>query len=108
MFNDSRLIESDTDLAIFVSELKTPWKTMSSDMETALKIITNHARTEMDLELLTLSKDGEEIELTFPDWQTQMEKTFVEQYGLNKGRMVFNKVMMRLYLMSKGQAQPLH
>lgn len=108
MFNDSRLVESDTDLSAYVSELKTPWKTMGPDMDTAFKIISHHAKTELELELLSVSAEGGELAITFPDWQSQMEKAFVEQYGLNNGRTIFNKVMMRLYLMSKGQAQPLH
>ena len=108
MFNDLRLIQSGTDLDIFVAELKTPWKTMGPDMDTALKIITNHAKTEMELELLTVTADGGELELSFPNWQTQVEQAFVDQYGLHDGKLIFNKVIMRLYLMSKGQAQQLH
>ena len=64
MHSDSRLIESDTDLSVYVSELKAPWKTMVPDMDTAFKIITNHARTEMDLELLTVSAIVEPVLLT--------------------------------------------
>ncbi|MGD8925413.1 MAG: hypothetical protein PVG20_01100 [Thioalkalispiraceae bacterium] len=108
MYNDTRLIDTDTDFDLFVLELKTPWKTMNHDMDTALKIITSHARFEMKLELLTVSGNGDELEFDFPRWQTEMEKTFVDQYGLNQGKLIFNKVMMRLYLMSKGSAQPLH
>jgi hypothetical protein len=111
MYCDTQLIGPDTDLEQFVSELKMPWKTMDSDMDTALKIITNHAKTEMDLEglpLVSITAAGEALHIDFPDWQEDIEKTFIHQYGLREGRMIFNKVMMRLYLMSKGDAQPLH
>lgn len=111
MYNDKSLIGPDTDLNQFVSELETPWKTMGADMDTALKIITNHAKTEMELEkveLMTINYQQHAYSIKFPDWQSEVEKTFVHQYGLMSGKLIFNKVLMRLFLMAKGKAQPLH
>ena len=111
MFNDTKLIESDTDLGQFVSELKTPWKTMGTDMDTALTIITNHAKTEIELErleLVSIRLYDQSMQLNFPNWQSEVEQAFIDQYGLNHGKLIFNKVMMRLFLMAKGEAQRLH
>jgi len=110
-YTDKKLIGPETDLKAFVSELKTPWKTMGADMDTALTIITNHAKTEIELEaleLISLRREKSDFNVEFPDWQSEVEKTFVHQYGLIDGKLIFNKVLMRLFLMVKGKAQPLH
>ena len=111
-YTDKKLIGPDTDLKAFVSELKTPWKTMDSDMDTALGIITNHAKTEIELEttqLMTIIQlEGNQVSIEFPSWQTDVEKAFIHQYGLIEGKLIFNKVLMRLFQIAKGTEQQLH
>jgi len=111
MFGDKRLTGPETDLKEFVSELAAPWKTMTADMDTALTIITNHAKTEIELErldLFSVSAEKNVLQIEFPDWQKEAEKIFVHQYGLMSGKLIFNKVLMRLFLISRGAAQQLH
>ena len=101
---------TDIDLKKYVAELKTPWKTMAPDMNTAQTIISKHAKTETELkamDLLSISDSEHETTISFPDWQSEVEKAFIHQYGLNSGRQIFKKVVMRLYLLSKGTAQQL-
>jgi len=101
---------TDIDLKKFIAELKTPWKTMAPDMATAKAIINKYAKTETGLdtvELLAISDSEQEIKISFPNWQAEAEKEFIQQYGLNSGKQIFKKVIMRLYLLSKGTAQQL-
>jgi len=112
MYSDTRLFGADTDLDELLNKLKTPWKTMDSDMDTALGIITNHAKTEFEskkVQLINIAQrhDGD-ISIKFPGWQADIEKTFIHQYGLIDGKLIFNKVLMRLFQMSKGTQQQLH
>ena len=44
MYTDTTLMGADTDLEELLVTLKTPWKTMDSDMNSALGIMTNHAK----------------------------------------------------------------
>ncbi len=112
MYTDTRLLGPDTDLDEFLSNLKTPWKTMDSDMNTALGIITNHAKTEIEIEttqlLTAIEQTGDQISVEFPSWQSDVEKTFINQYGLIDGKLIFNKVLMRLFQIAKGTEQQLH
>lgn len=108
MYDDTRLIDNFQDLDGFIAELKTPWKTMGEDMDKALTIITNHARTEFDLGVITLRLDDDDLDVEFPAWQDEIEKHFINRYGLKQGKLIFNKVLMRLFQMSKGAAQQLH
>ena len=109
MYQDTRLVSSFDDLEGMIAELKTPWKTMEEDMNQALIIISRHAKTEFDLGLVTIHLNtDEDTELEFPDWQNEIEKHFVNQYGLNDGKLIFNKVLMRLFQMSRGTEQQLH
>ncbi len=112
MYTDTRLFSADTDIEEFLITLKTPWKTMDSDMDTALGIITNHAKTEFEIEngqlMTVIQQQDNEVTVEFPAWQADVEKTFINQYGLIEGKLIFNKVLMRLFQMSKGTEQPLH
>ena len=102
---------NDIDFDAYIADLKAPWKTMGPDMDTALTIITKHANTEMGLgtvELISVSDNMYETEISFPDWQSEVEKEFIHQYGLNGGKQIFKKVVMRLYQLSKGTAQQLN
>ncbi len=111
MYSDTELVGPDTDLDEFISELKTPWKTMAADMETVFEIIANCTDAKNDhgqLELISLSTDQHTLKVIFPAWQSTLERTFVNQYGLINGKLIFNKVIMRLYQMSKGTEQYLH
>lgn len=111
MVNDTELMYNDIDFEKYITELKSPWKTMGPDMDTAQAIITKHAKTEMELkavELMSISDREHETEIRFPDWQSDVEKIFIHQYGLNSGKQIFKKVIMRLYLLSKGAAQRVH
>jgi len=112
MYTDTRLLGPDTDLGEFLIKLKMPWKTMDTDMDTALGIITNHAKTEIEIETTQLMSaiqhpDGL-VSVEFPSWQSDVEKTFINQYGLIEGKLIFNKVLMRLFQISKGTEQQLH
>ncbi len=112
MYSDTRLLGPDTDLDEFLTKLKTPWKTMDSDMDTALGIITNHAKTEFEIEttqlMSVMKQQGGQISIEFPSWQADVEKAFINQYGLIDGKLIFNKVLMRLFQISKGTEQQLH
>ena len=112
MYTDIRSLGAGMDLEELISTLKRPWKTMNADMDTALTIISNHAKTEFDLEQMPLlnvmQESDDELYVEFPDWQQDIEDRFLHQYGLNQGRLIFNKVMMRLYQMAKGTEQQLH
>ena len=109
MYSDTSPMSNDIDFERYITELKTPWKTMGPDIDTALSIIGKHADSDIgELELVEVSDKGGETEISFPDWQNELEKVFVQQYGLNDGRQIFKKVVMRLFLMSRGTAQQLH
>lgn len=112
MFNDIRLFGQDEDIHELINELKSPWKTMNDDMDTALRIIGNCAQSETQIELRQLQflerEPHRELTFRFPDWQAEIEQTFVQQYGLYTGKLVFNKVMMRLFQMSRGTEPQLH
>jgi len=108
MYQDTRLISAVDDIEGFVAELKTPWKTMEADMDKVLTIITNHAKTEFDLGLIIIRLDENNMDVEFPAWQNEIEKYFINQYGVNNGKLIFNKVLMRLFQMSKGTEQQLH
>lgn len=111
MGHDTELMYNNFDFEKYIAELKAPWRTMGSDLDTAQAIITKHAKTEMELktvELMSISDSEHEIEIRFPDWQSEVEKIFIHQYGLNGGKQIFKKVMMRLYLLSKDTAQHVH
>lgn len=103
---------NEFDMAQYIAELKTPWLTMGPDMDMALSIITKHKRPgdgePSSVELLSVSHDADETLIRFPDWQSEVEREFVRQYGLDNGRLIFKKVVMRLYQLSKGSAQNLH
>ena len=109
MYQDTKLINSFDDLEGMIAELKTPWKTMEEDMNQALIIITKHAKTEFDLGLVTIHlNDNDDAEAEFPQWQNEIESHFINQYGLKDGKLIFNKVLMRLFQLSKGTEQQLH
>ena len=111
MYSDTTPMSNDIDFKKYITELKTPWKTMGPDIDTALDIISKHAKTDTDigdLELISVSDKGHEAEISFPDWQNELEKVFIHQYGLNDGRQIFKKVVMRLFLLSRGTAQQVH
>ena len=111
MYHDTGPVGPDIDLDEFISELKTPWKTMAADMETVFEIIGNCTDAKNDpgrLELICLSAEQHSLSVIFPAWQATLERTFVNQYGLTGGKLIFNKVIMRLYQMSKGTEQYLH
>ncbi|MDH5180406.1 MAG: hypothetical protein OEY07_12115 [Gammaproteobacteria bacterium] len=104
-------MQTDIDLAQYIAELKTPWKTMSSDMDTALSIINKYTRTESSIEtveLFSISDNEHETEISFPEWHIEVENVFIDQYGRDSGKQIFNKVIMRLYLLARGKAQHLH
>ena len=104
-------MHNETDFADYIAELKTPWKTMGPDMDTALSIITRHSSTTLDLdtvELISIAENEHETAISFPNWQSEIENVFIDQYGLNSGRQIFKKVVMRLFQLSKGTAQHLN
>ena len=104
-------MRNETDFAAYIAELKTPWKTMGPDMDTALNIITKHsssARTLDAVELISIAENDHETAISFPNWQAEIENVFIDQYGLNSGRQIFKKVVMRLFQLSKGTAQHLN
>jgi len=111
MYTDTRLLGPNVDIDELLNTLKTPWKTMNSDMDTARTIISNHAKTEIEIKsapLLSFIGQGNDIEITFPSWQGDVEKTFLHQYGLIDGKLIFNKVLMRIFQLAKGTEQQLH
>lgn len=95
----------ETDFEKYISDLKAPWKTMGCDMNTARLIIDRLAEDEIDL--LSISDDAHEVKISFPDWQSEIEQTFINQYGQANGKEIFKKVMMRFFLLSRGQAHQL-
>lgn len=105
MYSDSGFVNTEIDLEKYIAELKQPWKTMGDDMSTAKYIISKHSDAE--LELLSVSENPFETSISFPDWQSELEKEYIQQYGLNSGKNIFKKVIMRFYQLSKGTAQEL-
>lgn len=84
---------------------------MAADMETVFEIIgndTNAKKNHGPLELISFSADKQTLKVIFPAWQSTVERTFINQYGLISGKLIFNKVLMRLYQLSKGTEQHLH
>ena len=111
MYNDTTPMSQDIDFEQYITELKTPWKTMGPDIDTALTIIGKHTQEDEEIgnfEVLSISVNGDETEISFPEWQDELEKVFIHQYGLNDGRLIFKKVMMQLFLIARGTAQQLH
>ena len=111
MYNDTTPMSQDIDFDQYIAELKTPWKTMGPDIETALTIIGKHTEANEDIgnfEVLSVTVNGDETEISFPDWQDELEKAYIHQYGINNGRLIFKKVMMQLFLIARGTAQQLH
>ena len=101
----------DIDFDAYVAELKAPWKTMGPDIDTALDIISKHSRSEIELaaiELISVTDNNDGTQIIFPDWQSEVERVFIHQYGLDSGKQIFKKVMMRLFQLSKGAAQSLN
>jgi hypothetical protein len=92
----SKIIEQDFDL--FISELKRPWGTMDQDMQLAYEIILQtHDEDEDDVCLLNIKHtDNDEYQLEF------------RQYGEAQGRLIFQKVVMRLFQQSRNSADALH
>ena len=104
-------MDSKAEFQAYIADLKAPWKTMGADLETALSIINTQSKTVTELEKLQVvsaSSNQQETELQFPDWQSAVEKAFVEQYGLDGGKRIFKKIIMHMYQLSKGTAQQLH
>ena len=102
---------NDNEFKSFIAELKAPWKTMGTDMDTALNIICKHSGNNQELdsiELISVSDGQPAPQLTFPDWQSEVEKAFIHQYGPADGRQIFKKVVMRIYQLSKGTASQMH
>ena len=104
----SKIIEQDFDL--FISELKRPWGTMEQDMQLAYEIILQtHDEEEDDVCLLNIKHtDNDEYQLEFPKWQQLVESSLIRQYGESQGRLIFQKVVMRLFQQSKNRADALH
>ena len=110
MYHDTRLLDGQQNLKELVTRLKQPWKTMHRDMDTAFCIIGQCIKTEAKFEsrkLISLNKKRE-WQLNFPNWQNELEKTLIHQYGLNHGKLILNKVLMRLFEMSRGTEVALH
>lgn len=103
---------TDNEFKDFIAELKSPWKTMGCDMDTAYSVISKFQDSQNNadgLELVTLSENHlYQTEIEFPDWQSQIEKIFIEQYGAIEGKQIFKKVIMRLFLLSRGTAESIH
>jgi len=104
-------MDSEIEFKEYLADLKAPWKTMSVDIETALTIINTPSQTTTDpakLVFASISVEPNKTEFHFPAWHSEVERIFIDQYGLDNGKRIFKKTVMRLYQMSKGTAQPLH
>jgi len=105
------MMNSEFEFKEYLADLKAPWKTMSADLETALTIINTQPQINANPEELvfaTVSVQAKKTELLFPAWHSEVERVFIDQYGVDDGKRIFKKTVMRLYQMSKGTAQPLH
>ena len=93
----------------YMTELKRPWRTMDSDMQLAYEIILQTHDEEDDVCLLDIKRSAEdEYQLEFPKWQQLVELSLVNKYGEAQGRLIFQKVVMRLFQLSKNNALSLH
>ena len=97
----------DINLKQYIADLKAPWSTMAPDMDTAIEVINRYAKVD-EIDLLSIDDSESGAQIRFPDWQSEIERIYILQYGLADGRRVFKKVIMRLYQLSKGSAQQLH
>lgn len=105
------MMDSEIEFKEYLADLKAPWKTMSADLETALTIINTQSQPNSDpakLVFASVSVEPKKTEFLFPAWHSEVERVFINQYGLDDGKRIFKKTVMRLYQMSKGTAQPLH
>lgn len=101
---------TELDFDSFISELKQPWGTMEQDMQLAYEIILQtHDEDEDAVCLLNLKHtDEDEYQLEFPKWQQLVESRLIRQYGETHGRLIFQKVVMRLFQQSKNSAIALY
>ena len=107
----SKNVEQDFDMGRFIADLKSPWMTMESDMSRALSIIKRYSDDENssdDIEIVSVTKNSNHTKIQFPDWLSEVEKQFINEYGVEKGRYIFKKVVMRLYLLSNDKGPSLH
>lgn len=105
------MMNSEIEFKEYLADLKAPWKTMNADIETALTIINTQPQINSKSEKLvfaSISIQEKNTDLLFPAWHSEVERVFIDQYGLDDGKRIFKKTVMRLYQMSKGTAQPLH
>ncbi len=102
--------KAEQDFNSFISELKRPWSTMEQDMQLAYEIILQtHDEDEDAVCLLNIRHtDNDEYLLEFPKWQQLVESRLIRQYGEAHGRLIFQKVVMRLFQQSKNSASALH
>ena len=97
------------DFEAFLSELKAPWKTMQHDMQTVYQIIdAQRDFSDESVPFLESSWQQGELEMGFPQWHDQAEETFIAQYGQQHGKLIYNKVVMRLFQLAKGSQTALH
>ncbi|MDH5446497.1 MAG: hypothetical protein OEY52_13160 [Gammaproteobacteria bacterium] len=104
-------MQNDKEFAEYIASLKSPWKTMGGDLNTAISIIEKYSDTGNDFSeigFVAVSGNDSETTLSFPDWVSEIENTYIQQYGDESGKQIFKKVIMRLFLLSNGSAPNLH
>ena len=91
----------------FLAEIKSPWQTMDQDMALAQRIISVHQDPSNTVPLFITTQQGtNEIQVSCPRWHQEVENALIDRYGQSRGRLIFNKVIMRLFQMARGL--PIH
>ena len=97
------------DFDAYLDELKRPWHTMDADMKLAYEIILQTHDEEDAVCLLDIRcSSQDEYQLEFPKWQQLVELSLIRKHGDAQGRLIFQKVVMRLFQLSKNNALSLH
>jgi hypothetical protein len=99
----------EVDFETYIDTLKEPWRTMDQDMQLAYEIILQTHDADEKVCLLDITHAGDdEYHMHFPKWQELVESSLVQQYGDEQGRLIFQKVVMRLFQQTRNTAPALH
>ena len=98
------------DVHAYVESLKSPWQTMQQDVAEALAIIateTNRPLSQIKF-IDKVERQGDAMVFSFPDWHAPVEQYFIQQYGEEQGRHIFEKVVIQLFRRARDTSLTIH
>lgn len=90
----------------YIKELKKPWESMQEDTNLAIEIIGEHHPEGNSIIKFVdrVDEEADDFIVQFPQWQSDLQNAFVKKYGTFEGKIVFHKIMMRLFETSRQNA----